>query len=113
MDNLIFEKLREIELTGKKNHRLIATFLLNYEGDYRRLKMQEISDATLASNATIVRFSKSLDFGCFPELKIELQNQNLIMEGNQQITELEFNSANYLEDISNSLKLTISVFSID
>ena len=47
-----------------------------------------------------------LHFGGFPELKIELQNQSLILEGNQQITELEFNSANYLEDISNSLKLT-------
>mgnify|MGYP000533336234 CR=1 FL=1 len=109
MNNLIFDRLKEIEKIGKKNHKLIAKFLLDYQGDYRRLKMQEISDATLTSNATIVRFSQHLGFGGFPEFKIELENQVKILDGNQQISELEFDSGNYLEDIHSSLKMTSNI----
>ncbi len=107
MEDNLFISLQEIMQTGKKNHKRIARFFANYDGDFKRLKLSEVSDETLMSNATIVRFCQDLGFTGFPDLKIALANEAEMYNGTENTdNSKDVNYHEHYQAIVKSLKMT-------
>ncbi len=105
----IFSVLKENVETSKKINKRISQFLLDYEGDYRTLKITEITEDTLTSNASVVRFAKSLGYNGFPELKLVLANEVLLLSGGEHLLEAKVNPHIYTQQIVSSFEKTIDL----
>lgn len=97
MEANIFNQLVELKKSGNKTERKISQYLLEYEGEYRDMKLVAIAKATYTSNSSIVRYAKKLNLRGFPELKLELHNQAQFYLGSdnnqdEQVDDMHFNS---------------------
>lgn len=109
MEKGIFNELKGKIRIGKKSHKLIAQFLLSYQGDFRKLKISYVAQETCTSAATIVRFAQSLGYLGFPEMKIDLQNQAKIYQGDDYSGENEIRQNIYLDLLNDSFKKTSEI----
>ncbi len=107
MEENIFISLQTLMQVGKKNHKRVAKFFVDYDGDYKRLKLTEVSEETLTSNATVVRFCQELGFTGFPDFKIALANEAELYRGTENTDSLkELNYSEHYSAIVKSLKMT-------
>ena len=106
MDKGIFNELKNTVQFGKKTQKVIAKFFLAYDGDFRKLKILEVAEQTCTSAATIVRFSQELGYLGFPEMKIELQNQSRVYQGDDYSDGEKEERFNHIESLMESFKMT-------
>lgn len=107
MESNVFLTLQKKVELGKKNHKRIAKFFLDYRGDYRKLKVVEVAELTLTSNATIVRFCQDMGYMGFPEFKIDLATQSNMFLGTENTESInDLNTSEHFEAIVKSLKMT-------
>ncbi len=107
MDDNIFISLQTLMQVGKKNHKRVAKFFLEYDGNFKMLKLGEVSEKTLTSNATIVRFCQELGFTGFPDFKIALANEAELYKGTENTDAIkDFSYSEHYEAIVKSLKMT-------
>jgi RpiR family carbohydrate utilization transcriptional regulator len=109
MEKGIFSELNEKLLYGKKTQKRIAEFLINYEGDFRKLKITDIANSVCTSNATIVRFAQDMGYLGFPEMKIELENQARIFQGNDYSKGEKESQRIHIMSLITSFEMTSSV----
>lgn len=101
------DSLKEIA-SGTNNEAIVANFLLNYKGDFRKLKAQDIMNECFVSLATVTRLSKSAGLHGFNELKIYLYQENeILVSENKKYQGKDI--LDYYTDLSLSLKQTFDM----
>lgn len=107
MESNVFLALQKRIELGKRNHKAIAQFFLDYRGDYRKLKISDVATLTHTSNATIVRFCQDMGYMGFPEFKIELATQSNMFLGTENTESInDINYSEHYEAVVKSLKMT-------
>lgn len=109
MENGIFIELKDCSIYGKKTYQRIAKYLLDYSKDYRFLKISDVAKQAYTSNSTVVRFAKEFGYSGFPELKIELGNQNKIFLGTDNSEIAELNYKKHYDAITKSFRVTQTI----
>lgn len=93
---------------GSNNEAIVAKFLLNYQGDFRTLKAQDIMNECFVSLATVTRLSKTAGLHGFNEMKIYLHQENEItISENKKYQGKDI--LDYYTDLSISLKQTFDM----
>ncbi|MFV0289190.1 MAG: MurR/RpiR family transcriptional regulator [Mycoplasmatales bacterium] len=104
------KKLQNYETSSNKAFATLANFLLNYQADYKNLKIIQICNELYISNATPTRLAQNLGLSGFNELKILLENNKL----QENLTAKQYENKDllyYIQDISSSLKNSFALFS--
>lgn len=89
------------------NTKLLAKYLLEYQGDLRVLKIRDLVDLTYVSTATATRLAQKLGFSGFNELKIVLATENGISSSEIQ----NYNNSTlekYLIEVNSSMFHTVN-----
>ncbi len=113
MKSNLFNELSLIEKSGKQSARKIATYLLGFDGDYKKLKIAQIANETFTSPASIVRMAKDIGYSGYPELKLELVKQSTAYLGTDNVLdESTIDSERHFNSVVNSFTDTMKLNSV-
>lgn len=109
----VFERLNLLIRSSDNIKHDIARFLLDYEGDYTRLKIKTISQAVCASNSTVSRFANNIGYISYGEMLFNLdqaRNEEL-KEDNSNVHDRDIEK--HMQDIISTFEMTRDEFNED
>lgn len=98
--NDIIDKMRKLKGTTDID---ITNYLLNYQGDYTNLKIDDVANSVFRNKTAITRYAQKIGLSGFPELKYYLHITN-----NTQKKEEVIIYNNYLNSLFSSLNETFA-----
>lgn len=109
----VFNAIAEMKKSKQDGFRKIASYLLEYDGNYKTLKISQLAKFVYTSNSTIVRFAQALGYGGFPELRIDMYNQSSIYLGtdNNEVADKAFN--NNVNAVISAIEKTQNITNLD
>ncbi|MGL5021465.1 MAG: MurR/RpiR family transcriptional regulator [Mycoplasmatales bacterium] len=119
MNRNIILNLQKIAREKKDNQSKLAKYLLEYQGDISKLKIQEIADILFISPPAGSRLAKQLNLSGFSELKIYLEEEKKEQKNEKMMisslkienycSELETTIENTLKNINEENIITIGI----
>ncbi|MFV0552134.1 MAG: MurR/RpiR family transcriptional regulator [Anaerorhabdus sp.] len=102
----VFERLNLIIRTGDNIKHDIARFLLDFDGEYARLKIKTIALAVNSSNSTVSRFANHIGYQSYGELIFNLDNarKEHDIEDNADIHDRDIEK--HMQDIISTFEMT-------
>lgn len=102
----VFERLNLIIRTGDNIKHDIARFLLDFDGEYSRLKIKTIALAVNSSNSTVSRFANHIGYQSYGELIFNLDNarKEQDIEDNADIHDRDTDK--HMQDIISTFEMT-------
>lgn len=102
----VFERLNLIIRTGDNIKHDIARFLLDFDGEYSRLKIKTIALAVNSSNSTVSRFANHIGYQSYGELIFNLDNarKEQDIEDNADIHDRDIDK--HMQDIISTFEMT-------
>lgn len=102
----VFERLNLLLQSSDEIKYKIARFLIDYEGEYSRLKIKTIANAVGVSNSTVSRFANNIGYQSYGELIFNLdaaqKDENKL--DNSQIDDLDIEK--HMQDIISTFEMT-------
>lgn len=102
----VFERLNLLLQSSDEIKYKIARFLIDYEGEYSRLKIKTIANAVDISNSTVSRFANNIGYQSYGELIFNLdaaqKDENKL--DNSQIDDLDIEK--HMQDIISTFEMT-------
>lgn len=102
----VFERLNLIVRTNDNVKYDIARYLLDYEGDYSRLKIKTISSAVNISNSTVSRFANNIGYQSYGEMLYNLDSarRELDKDDNSDVHDRDIDK--HMQDIISTFEMT-------
>ncbi len=102
----VFERLNLLIRSGDNIKYDIARYLIDFEGDYSRLKIKTISEAVNVSNSTVSRFANNIGYTSYGEMIFSLDQARLEQdkEDNSDIHDRDIEK--HMQDIISTFEMT-------
>ncbi|MFV0247132.1 MAG: MurR/RpiR family transcriptional regulator [Mycoplasmatales bacterium] len=109
----VFERLNLLIRSNDNIKYDIARYLLDFEGDYSRLKIKTISEAVNVSNSTVSRFANNIGYGSYGELIFNLDQARKERDKDDNSDVHDRDIEKHMQDIISTFEMTRNEISDD
>ncbi len=102
----VFERLNLLIRSDDNIKHDIARYLLDYEGDYSRLKIKTISEAVNISNSTVSRFASNIGYQSYGEMLFNLDQARSEQEKDDNSDIHDRDIEKHMQDIISTFEMT-------
>ncbi|WOO89915.1 MurR/RpiR family transcriptional regulator [Mollicutes bacterium LVI A0078] len=102
----VFERLNLLIRSNDNIKYDIARYLLDFEGDYSRLKIKTISEAVNVSNSTVSRFANNIGYQSYGEMIFSLDQARLEQEKDDNSDVHDRDIEKHMQDIISTFEMT-------
>lgn len=102
----VFERLNLLIRSNDNIKYDIARYLLDFEGDYSRLKIKTISEAVNVSNSTVSRFANNIGYQSYGEMIFSLDQARLEQDKDDNSDVHDRDIEKHMQDIISTFEMT-------
>ncbi len=102
----VFERLNLLIRSDDNIKHDIARYLLDYDGDYSRLKIKTISEAVNISNSTVSRFATNIGYQSYGEMLFSLDQAKLEQDKDDNSDIHDRDIEKHMQDIISTFEMT-------
>ncbi len=102
----VFERLNLLIRSDDNIKHDIARYLLDYEGDYSRLKIKTISEAVNISNSTVSRFASNIGYQSYGEMLFNLDQARSEQDKDDNSDIHDRDIEKHMQDIISTFEMT-------
>ncbi len=102
----VFERLNLLIRSDDNIKHDISRYLLDYEGDYSRLKIKTISEAVNISNSTVSRFASNIGYQSYGEMLFNLDQARSEQDKDDNSDIQDRDIEKHMQDIISTFEMT-------